>query len=143
MIKNLKNKKKGFTLIELIIVIAIIGILAAIALPKFGEVRKNANEKADLANAKTIAGAVTTLLAEEKLKLPTADVTFVLDGDDKDIGTITAPGAASGKIEQTIIDYLQSNPTSKVTSGANFSIKVTTNGEISVLRGAQPIYPIN
>ena len=34
MFKKFKNKKRGFTLIELIIVIAIIAILAAIAIPK-------------------------------------------------------------------------------------------------------------
>ena len=67
MIKNLKNKKKGFTLIELIIVIAIIAILAAVAIPKFGEVRKNASLKTDIANAKTIANAATALIAEENL----------------------------------------------------------------------------
>lgn len=63
----MKSKKRAFTLIELIIVIAIIAILAAVAIPKFGEVRKNAALKTDIANAKTIANVVTTLIAEEKL----------------------------------------------------------------------------
>lgn len=52
------KKKKGFTLIELIIVIAIIAILAALAIPKFAEIRENANVKADIASAKAIQSAV-------------------------------------------------------------------------------------
>ena len=45
------NKKRGFTLIELIIVIAIIAILAAIAVPAFGKIREKANVSADIGNA--------------------------------------------------------------------------------------------
>lgn len=62
MVKN--RKKKGFTLIELIIVIAIIAILAAMAIPKFSAVRQSANIKTDIASAKNIQTAAATLLAQ-------------------------------------------------------------------------------
>ena len=53
-----KNKQKGFTLVELIVVVAIIAILAAIAVPNFMGLIEKAETGKDIANATAIAGAV-------------------------------------------------------------------------------------
>lgn len=117
MINNLKNKKKkGFTLIELIIVIAIIAILAVLAIPKFGEVRKNANTKSDIANAKTIANAVTSLIADGKIELGAGDI------------VVTKGGIGDAK---DIEDYLQNIPTLKSETG-NFKVTINDKGGVTV-----------
>jgi type IV pilus assembly protein PilA len=60
MLQKLRNNKKGFTLIELMIVIAIIGILAAIAIPNFIAYRN----KAFCSAAESDAHAISAALAD-------------------------------------------------------------------------------
>lgn len=64
------NNQKGFTLVELMVVVVIIGILVAIAVPVYNSVTDKAELGAIKANLRTIDGAVMSMTTT----LPTADV---------------------------------------------------------------------
>ena len=55
---NLRTNQKGFTMIELVVVIIILGILAAIAVPKYFSMNASAERAACLANQKSIESAI-------------------------------------------------------------------------------------
>jgi prepilin-type N-terminal cleavage/methylation domain-containing protein len=80
--RNLRNLRKndGFTLIELMIVVVIIGILAAIAIPKFTQVSNGAKQ----AEAEPILKQICSLAESEKLKDGNwpADLTAITGWED-------------------------------------------------------------
>ncbi|OOM06747.1 prepilin-type N-terminal cleavage/methylation domain-containing protein [Clostridium saccharobutylicum] len=111
----LKKKKKGFTLVELIIVIAIIAILVALAIPKFGEIIENSDQKADMATAKNIATIVAQQAADGTA--PTAAA----------VDATSATDPVGGKLDGNKV------PKSKKADGAKtFSFKYDSNSNIIV-----------
>ncbi len=61
-----KNRRdEGFTLVELIVVMAILALLAALAVPKFADVLSNARGSADSTNVKLLQDAVDLYYAQE------------------------------------------------------------------------------
>src|SRR5947207_11180310 len=62
----IKSRKAGFTLVEIMIVVAIIGLLAAIAVPNFVKARTASQKNGCIANLKQIDGAKATWALETK-----------------------------------------------------------------------------
>jgi len=65
-IMKIKSKPDGFTLVEIMIVVAIIGLLAAIAVPNYVGARKKAQQSACIRNLQQIDGAKEQWALEKK-----------------------------------------------------------------------------
>ena len=70
--KQIKSKKHGFTLVEIMIVVAIIGLLAAIAIPNFVRARTTSQQNACINNLRQIDGAKQQWALEMKMSATTS-----------------------------------------------------------------------
>lgn len=100
-----KNKnKKGFTLIELVVVIAILGILSAIAIPRLSGARDTAKDKANTANMRTLESALQIYALDNNIEYSAIAMS--------DAGLITAPTPPTDATKTFLPNYVKEMPTS-------------------------------
>lgn len=86
------KQNKGFSLIELMVAVAIIAILTAIAIPSYLGIKKKSARAEAKSNLKTIAMCLENYYAENDNYGPVGAYTYVLDNAGNVVGTFNHPG---------------------------------------------------
>ncbi len=94
-----QTKQKGFTIVELLIVIVIIGILAAISIVAYNGVTQKARDDQRLSDARNIANAAASYNAEEGKWLTTSEMAATSGTSLATYKTVSVSSTAIGKIQ--------------------------------------------
>lgn len=138
--KRLGNK--GFSLVELIVVIAIMAVLVGVLAPTLVKNIEKSRESTDLQNLDTLRGAVVTALSDENVNNKVGNggtYTIGTDSTSKKI-TVTADSTATGdtELQEALQDSMPSSISMKSKAAGTTAIKVTisSKGAVSAYVGA-------
>jgi type IV pilus assembly protein PilA len=98
-----KSAQKGFTLVEIMIVVVIIGLLAAMAIPAFNKVRLQSRVKAVTNNLRQVASAAQQYMLDKGVTVVTASQLIGTATDDylRTISPIGQENYATITVDQT------------------------------------------
>jgi type IV pilus assembly protein PilA len=130
----MKSVQKGFTLIELMIVVAIIGILAAIAIPAYQDYTIRAQVTEGLNLMSDTKAGVAEYYAQEGAWPATEDLVGIATDTDKSGKYVTAVNVDDGTITATFGAQANSNITGKFLS---LHPMVSPNGDVIWICGAK------
>lgn len=133
-----KKLKKGFTLVELVIVIAVIAILSAVLIPTFGNVISNANDSAAMSEVSNAISQYTANQAANKQSSDLTDGYIILFNDEQKLAGNNVNVYESYKAAN--ISYVFSYNKGKLekvtfkgktdaTAAADFALNITAEGE--------------
>lgn len=124
MINKKSKKKQGFTLVEMVIVITILGILSGIGFLKFGEVQQTAKINVDKV-------AASGLVTATNLAIQSGEIEINKINNETDIiqelvtkGFITVAPRPQSKDKES-----------------SFKVEISEKGDVSVLIDKEPFYP--
>lgn len=110
--RKLRQEEQGFTLVELLVVVVILGILAGVGIQQFGNVQERARQSAHEANVKVLTSA--------------AQMYALIEGVQSDT-TIT-----KGSEDLLVPDYLAEWPNSPWDGGPEYTVEIKVDGNKKV-----------
>ena len=136
MLKKLKKNKKGFTLAELLIVVAIVGVLVAISIPIFTSQLEKAREATDAANIRSAYAEISAdAITGEEIKTAKTEGKITINASTEKDGETTY--TATVTLTQKQPDWQSTAPqigglTADGTPKADGTATVTVNSNGSV-----------